>query len=636
MFAQRFRWLLMSHPRTNKSATARPRRKSAPKPYLHNYFGKESELKGKIRRYVPSQGWTSAKYLFKNLAPSLSNILVESTLKELLAELRGCRFENDRACRTKWLDSSPADANMTNDGMIRSFQNDLELCEAVQDYIPCQFVPLREVALQTPIDVFTALRESRFLFLLRFPEKFTVAHCIDDNTIVVKNLQSNNFDPCYRRYRSYSDAILAAALCIPCKDAISEKDCLYRIPRFYRIIIRNMGYSFSTLAGLYPDLFVVESDDELSFSNGIRSKVSDPEKSHPDNPPLSTKAVVRLLQRNYRRLEALTESRNTEIFREIKTEDEFLQTALDIQNGKAALRFSRRIGTVRDELIQNEILSCLPQDPAESLEYDEVLLNLTPKVRRQLAYQEGGFRKFVADRNSLFIVVEESNSTRIARANPPTIEVTKKELTAADTPTTEKQSGATEDHATRHSLGDGFHDKEGPLTEDGESYTPTISTKDEDNSLSFSADEDDVLSLENIQNMKVPEKKTLEEDVVEEYEELEGNDDDYLASEVARFVPAEGISGIAVRDLALQIGKEMRRKIREEGFKTFNEFIEAYPEWFIVHEQADGVFINLKPAEEELDAEKIEMSESSNVSTLSASVMGGSTSHAVVQPPTIK
>ena len=562
--------------------------------FIESYLGKESELKMKLRRYVPSQGWSSLTYIYKNLAPSLSTILIESSLKELMWGLRGCRIENDWVCRNDWMESNPVDPSETSEGKTRAFANEAELADAMLPYIPRDFVPLRAIALQTPIDIFPALRDSRFSFLLRHPDKFVVAQCVDDNAIVARSL--SNVGRCrvlYQRYRFLRHSLIAAALAIPSKDPLSEIDCMHRIPKTYRRRILSSGYSFSTLASIFSDLFSVEREDDFAFATSIRSKISDPEKSHPDNPRITSRAITKIMSSAGKKLLKCVENADMSIFRKISAEEDFLQTALDIREGKAALKYSKRVGAVRDELIQNEIIGCLSGERSKYVEYDELLLKLSPKVRRQLAYEDGGLRKFIAGRPKIFNLAESETFTRISWCGHLELKSDAKVDSQGESSKSDSKPTCVEAES-----------KEGETWKNAEPQKRSDHTEINTNQSScpppLNEDEcDSILSLSNIQNMKEPGKKEAKasKDIVEPNEEAEEAEEDLLASEVARFVPVKGISGIAIRDLALQIGKNMRKRIQAEGFKTFNEFIYEYPEWFLVTGEGDNLYVNLSPFE---------------------------------------
>ena len=549
------------------------------KTFLEQVLGKESELKMRLYRYVPSQGWTSLDNIYKNLDPSITRVVTESSLRELMRAIRGCRVENGMVCRVDWIESNPDDVAKIASEKARVFQNDEELAETMLAYIPRAFVPLRAVARQVPIDIFPALRDSRFLFLLRHPEKFEVSHCVDDNCLVVRNITEGK--PCtvkYEQFRLLRSTLIAAALAIPSQNPLSETDCLHRCPKTYRRRLNNAGFSFTTQASLFPKIFDLEREDEISCATSILSKLSDPEKSHPDNPKITTKIISKILLHAKGKFEKLMDVPEFSIFRKIGSQDDFLQASLSIREGNAALRHAKRIGAVRDDFIQNEILNILPQKP-ESVEYDVVLLKLSPKVRRQLAYEDGGLRKFLQDRPTIFYVEETSLYTRISRAAEPKQE---------SKPKTDDKSSCKDDldaPATENTENLGTDDDE---IVDQSKVGHEIDTVDES---------EHILSMDDIKNMKCPAINRAAKDPKIDHKQRDDEIDPefYLVKEVARYVPVMGVSGIAIRDLALQIGKENRKQIRADGFKTFNEFIEEYPDWFTLSGEGDDLYVNLCP-----------------------------------------
>ena len=545
-------------------------------PLYQRIVGKESALMRDIRRYVPSEGWSTVSHVSFILAPHLRSIVNPGILNEILHSLSDCVVREDRVCRKFWLDSNPPDPELMASNQPRTLADDDELCSCVLPYIPHFYVPLRAVARQLPGDLFLAMRTSRFIFLTKYPEIFELAHCIDENALVVRRIDKkrpeDGFTPhMFHEFQEDRELMGVVALALPSRTGLSEGESMERLPIGLRREVVARGYSLTTLCSMYEGLFEVIREDEDSFSVLIRSLVSDEEITDPECKRQKESDLETSFEGKRHELEQLMIPTEPCSAFELVTADRFVEVAKKIYSGREALTMSRRLCLVRADTIQKEVWKILPED-SKAMEYDEILLKLDSKVRRQLSFEEGGLREFLKKRKEHFVYTEGLSTIKVARGAKPV-------------------PGLNEDPAKKKR--EEYTVKFPPSTPVAESISEKVS------SLPI-APETPKRKKKYLQPRPANEETVWDdEEDTENYDaEYDGEEDDPLASAVAGHVPEKGKPGISLNDLAKCISVDTRNGIKEEGYDTFLDFLKAWPEWFVLDSSSDNPLINLRPLDE--------------------------------------
>eukprot|EP00759_Apiculatamorpha_spiralis_P020921 PhF_6_TR26108/c1_g1_i1/m.36920 len=399
--------------------------RSRPMTLFERIVGKESAFKRELRRYVPSEGWITISNIATQITPALKPLVNRTVLEEVYQSLPDLVYKPSQqqgegegdtlVCRKVWLEHlrqhRGQEDTMVTEGAPRSLTSEDDLITAVSPYLPNHvYVPLRAIARNLPFDIITSVRQSRFLFLPNHPDKFDVAHCLDDNCIVAKRVPLytttdgvDYFPNMYYEYEHDPDLMMKLALVLPSMRGINEIDSLKRLPINLRRDLRSKGYSLTCLCAMHEELFEVVRMDDDNFSVFIRSLVSDPETTDPETSRQRDSDLELLFeQQRDELLKPCTQITTHNAFSPLDVES-FISTALKLHAGRRIV-YAHKIGHVASDVVEHTLMKHLPKDPQEKMEYDSLMKKLPQRIAKQLSFVQGGCRAFLRARPQYFAI----------------------------------------------------------------------------------------------------------------------------------------------------------------------------------------------------------------------------------------
>jgi len=376
--------------------------------------GRESALKKEVRRHIPSQGWTNMPYMMSHIATTLRGIVTPDVLREVLVTLPDCEIRGDKVCRSVWLDTADPNAHsLESNHQAREVTSDEELAHIMAPYVPYGlFVPIRAISRMAPFDMTAALRLNRFQFLARFPDRFEVAHCLDDNILVArrKKKEKEYYPLMYDEFELEPEFLCQIALCLPSMRGISDAEAVQRIPIKLRRDLRMKGWSLVAICAMYEELFDVVRMDDENFNVTIRSIVSDEDNTDPDGPRMRHSDLDLLYEERQAELDPLAQPEKAIGGRVPITEENFLETALQIHAGKRKRLYRNK--HKHNPMMHADALGRIIEVhlPATGeIEYDELAKRLPQNAVQALQFEEGGLHGFLKARPDNFTMVAKGD-----------------------------------------------------------------------------------------------------------------------------------------------------------------------------------------------------------------------------------